>query len=68
MIVMESECYFSHGEVLMNCWEDIAVDKEKQKQIRLELFPMAMFPESHGGVGRRREDLESSVTGPDEAS
>ena len=52
----------------MNCWEDIAVDKEKQKQIRLELFPMAMFPESHGGVGRRREDLESSVTGPDEAS
>ena len=76
-IFLKSNTLDSYGErMLFQPWRSVdellgrqsEEDKEKQKQIRLELFPMAMFPESHGGVGRRREDLESSVTGPDEAS
>ena len=76
-IFLKSNTLDSYGErMLFLPWRSVdellgrqsEEDKEKQKQIRLELFPMAMFPESDGGGGRRMEDLESSVTGPDEAS
>ena len=43
-------------------------DKEKQKQNRLELFPLAIFPGAGGEEGsrRRREGRESDMAGPRE--
>ena len=42
-------------------------DKEKQRQNRLELFPMAIFRGGEEGSGRRREEWESDMSAPGEA-
>ena len=42
-------------------------DKEKQRQNRLELFPMAIFPRGEEGSGRRNEERQSDWVGPVEA-
>ena len=74
-LLLRSNTLDSYGErMLFQPWRNAEEllqqqsdeDKEKQKQNRLELFPMAIFPGGEEGR-RRREDQESDLVGPVEA-
>ena len=69
-LLLRSNTLDSYGErMLFQPWRNAEEllqpqseeDKEKQKQNRLELFPMAIFPGGEEGSRRRREDQESDL-------
>ena len=75
-LLLRSNTLYRYGErMLFQPWRSAEEllqpqseeDKVKQKQNRLELFPMAIFPCGEEGIRRRSEEQESDLSGPGEA-